>query len=156
MQRVRVNLTPYSAFCIYNVMIKSQMTHCSSILLGLSRHWVEKLECVQKKAKIICGSQKAEEWSTIADTIKRNAMMMVFKSIHYTKPEHFKDYFSRLAHNYSTRGNHSMLNLPRMKFEAGRKSFRFQGALIFNSLPSKIRNEVSILRFRNRLKNYTF
>ena len=38
MQRVRVNLTPYVAFCIYNVMIKSQMTHCSSILLGLSRH----------------------------------------------------------------------------------------------------------------------
>ena len=76
MQRVRVNLTPYVAFCIYNVMIKSQMTHCSSVLLGLSRHWVEKLECVQKKAKIICGSQKAEEWSTIADTIKRNAMMI--------------------------------------------------------------------------------
>ena len=33
--------------------------------------------------------------------------------------EHFKDYFSRLAHNYSTRGNYSMLNLPRMKSEAG-------------------------------------
>ena len=127
MQRVRVNLSPYVAFCIYNVMIKLQMTHCSSILLGLSLHWVEKLERVQKKAKILCGSQKAEEWPTIADTIKRNTMMMVFKSIHYTTPEHFNDYFSRLAHSYTTRGNHSLLNLPRVKSEAGVNVLDFRG-----------------------------
>ena len=54
------------------------MTHCSSILLGLSRDWVEKLERVQKKAKILYGSQKAKEWPTIDDTIKKNAKMMFF------------------------------------------------------------------------------
>lgn len=114
-------------------MIKSQMTHCSSILLGLSRHWVEKLERVQEKVKILCGRQKAQIWTTIFDTIKRNDMMMVYKSIHYTEPELFNDYFSRLTHSYTTRGNHSLLNLPRMRTEAGRFSFRYEGALVFNA-----------------------
>ena len=156
LQRVRVNLTPHVAFCIYNVMIKSQMTQCSAILLRLSCHWIEKLECVQDKAKIICGIQKAEEWTTIADSIKGNAMMMVFKSLYYNKPQLFNNYFSRLTHSYTTRGNRSLLNLPRVRTEAGRKSFRYQGALIFNSLPAEIRNEVSILRFKNSLKKYNF
>lgn len=156
LQRIRDNLTPHVAFCIYNVMIKSQMTHCSTILLGLSRHWVEKLERVHEKANILCGGQKAEEWTTIADTIKRNAMMMVFKSLHYTKPELFNNYFSRITHSYTTRGNRSLLNLPRMRTEAGHKSFKYQGALIFNSLPAEIRNEISFIRFKNSLKNHTF
>ena len=47
---------------------------------------------------------------------------------------------------YTTRGNRSHLNLPRMRTDAGRKSFRYQRALIFNSLP---KYEVSILRFFN-------
>ena len=81
------------------------MTQCSTILLGLSRHWIEKLERVQDKAKIICGIQKAEEWTTIADSIKGNAMMMVFKSLFYNKPQLFNNYFSRLTHSYTTRGN---------------------------------------------------
>jgi hypothetical protein len=123
-------------------MIKSQMTQCSTILLGLSRHWIEKLEPIQDKAKIICGIQKAEEWTTIADSIKGNAMMMVFKSLYYNKPQLFNNYFSRLTHSYTTRGNRSLLNLPRVRTEAGHKSFRYQGALIFNSLPTEIRNEV--------------
>ncbi len=71
----------------------------------------------------------------------------------YNKPQLFNNYFSRLTHSYTTRGNRSLLNLPRVRTEAGHKSVRYQ-ALIFNSLPAEIRNEVSILRFKNSLKNY--
>lgn len=53
--RIRVNVTPAVVFCIYNVIGKSQMTQCSSILLELSRHWVEKFERLHEKANTIFG-----------------------------------------------------------------------------------------------------
>ena len=39
-----------------------------------------------------------------------------------------------------TRNNNKLLKLPKVKLEFGKKSLRFQGAKIFNSLPIAIRD----------------
>ena len=49
----------------------------------------------------------------------------------------FKDYFETMENN--TRNNNCIIRLPAAKLEAYRKSFKFNGGKVFNSLPHKCR-----------------
>ena len=55
-----------------------------------------------------------------------------------------------------TRGNNSLLKLPKVKTESGRSMFSFQGALIFNTLHESHRNEVSLANFKRKVKSFNF
>ena len=67
-------------------------------------------------------------------------------------PSPFHDYFEQLQHEHHTRGNNANIRLPKVKTESGRKCFKFQGALIFNQLPANLKNEKSIVIFKNKIK----
>ena len=62
----------------------------------------------------------------------------------------------RFKHAKDTQGNGSRLILPKVKAEAGRKTFAFQGALIFNGLPARIRDEHYFLTLKRKIKNLSF
>ena len=64
--------------------------------------------------------------------------------------------FQHCNHKLSTRGNGSRLIIPKTNIEAGRRSFSVQGALLFNELPEKLRNEKSLIGFKNLLRDYNF
>ena len=57
----------------------------------------------------------------------RNRMcaVEVFKCLNGLAPPDFMEYFQRVKHCKSTRGNEHSLLLPRVKSEAGRKTFAF-------------------------------
>ena len=117
------------------------MTYCIPILLGISRHHVEKFQNIQDKAHNLCGGKKINKWSSVDETIKRNALLMVFGCLHCAQPEIYDSYFRRISHCKATRGNNSLLKLLHVKTESGRKSFKYQGALIYNALSADVRDE---------------
>lgn len=47
----------------------------------------------------------------------------------------FKGYFTINQHGINTCNKDLLLQLPRVKLEFGRKSFKFQGAKCYNELP---------------------
>ena len=51
--------------------------------------------------------------------------------------------------------NHSLL-LPKAKSEAGRNTFGFLGAKIFNNLPDNMKAESSIVKFKTACRDYKF
>ena len=53
------------------------------------------------------------------------------------KYEHFKEYF--ITFENATRNKGKLLRLPPLKLEAGKRSFKFMGARIFNDLPPHVR-----------------
>ena len=61
--------------------------------------------------------------------------------------------FTRVSHSQNTCGNNVNLSLPKVKTEAGRKSFAYQGTIILNKLPSDLKTEQSLLRFKNTCKS---
>ena len=61
----------------------------------------------------------------------------------------FFEYFKRIQHSSNTRGNNSLLRIEKVRSENGRKSFKVAGALTFNDLPVKIRNETSITKLKH-------
>ena len=54
---------------------------------------------------------------------------------------------------YSTRSRGILLRIERVRSENGRKSFKVAGALTFNDLPVKIRNETSITKLKHLLND---
>ena len=54
-----------------------------------------------------------------------------------------------MDHEKNTRGNQSLLKLPKSRTETGRKRFATQGALIFNSLAKDTRDEKSFAKVKN-------
>ena len=63
--------------------------------------------------------------------------MYVLMYLYEKMYEHFVNYFVPLSN--ATRNNGTLLRLPAVKLEAGKNSFKFMGAKIFNELPVNIR-----------------
>ena len=53
----------------------------------------------------------------------------------------------------NTRNNNKSVVIPKVRTEAGRKTFSFQGAKVFNNLPNNLQTETSLLRFKASSKD---
>ena len=84
------------------------------------------------------------------------AVVEVFKCLNGLAPPDFMEYFQRVKHSKATRGKEHSLLLPRVKSEAGRKTFAFQGVKISNKVPNKLKSETSILKFKSYCKDINF
>ena len=62
--------------------------------------------------------------------------------------------FKRYQHEINIRGNGSFVALPKIETETGKKSFVHQGDSIFNRIEKIIRDDISILRFKKKVKHY--
>ena len=87
---------------------------------------------------------------------KKRVSIDVFKSLNDSCPPLLRNMFERFDHGKETRGNGSRLVLPKVKTEAGRKTFAFQGALIFNGLPTDLMNEPYFINFKRKIDTLSF
>ena len=79
---------------------------------------------------------------------------MVFDCLNNNICEVFENYFERRDHKYATRNNENSVKLPKVKLEAGRKSFYFLAAKTFNSLPSEVRTLKYRTVFRKAIEEH--
>ena len=91
-------------------------------------------------------------WDSIEMTCKQRIAFDVFKILNNLAPKIFENQFQVMDHEKNTRGNQSLLKLPKSRTESGRKRFAIQWALIFNDLAKDIRDEKSLLRFKSKLR----
>ena len=80
----------------------------------------------------------------------------VFKCLNGVSSPECEKYFICLYHCKGTcRNDHSLL-LPKVKSEAGRRTFAFLDARTLNKLPSNMKNESSIVKFKTACKYFNF
>ena len=91
---------------------------------------------------------------TIFNQKKFKAGILIFKCLQGTTIPNFASYAERVSHNYGTRGNKATLRVPRVRTEAAKKSFWFQGPSCYNELPVEIRSLESFVVFKHRLKEH--
>ena len=84
---------------------------------------------------------------------KIHKCVLVFKCLHNLVPPYLSNYFIRNynVHGYNTRRK-ADLHLPKPKLSLGKRTFRFSGTALFNSLPCKIQQAVSLSSFKNLVK----
>ena len=84
----------------------------------------------------------------------RQSCQLVYDCLQDNVCTPFKGYFTKIEHNINTRNNGCSLKLPKAKLEFGRRSFAFQGALVYNTLPRHLRNLNSRFLFKSNLKEF--
>ena len=141
-----------SALKIYKAMILPIMTYCPFVTFGtIPQNLSSRIEQIESRAcRIIGGNPQVP--SSISVQKKRIATY-VRKCIENDVCENFENYFEIHQTNFNTRNNNAMVKIPKVKLESARKSFSFQGAVIYNGLPKEIRTERDFTKFKSMLKS---
>ena len=94
-------------------------------------------------------------WPNLEARRKYQTCLQVFKCINGLAPAYLLNQFtfSREFHSHDTRYK-DLIHLPVAKTSKFQSSFKYHGAKEWNSLPSSIRNELSLPSFKMKLKNY--
>ena len=112
------------------------------------------IESIERRSqKVIGGNYQVQ---TVERFIKRQSCQLVFDCLQDNVCTPFKGYFPKIEHNIRNRfrNNGCSLKLPKAKLEFGRRSFAFQGALVYNTLPRHLRNLNSRFLFKSNLKEF--
>ena len=157
LSRIRQNINPSTAETIYKMMILPVMLYCNNVYLNLSITNQQKFERIQNLAlRIINGQQRSVKLPNVNEIRKINCAREVFKCLNDIAPMAFHNYFTRVSHSKCTRGNNKNIAIPKIRTEAGKKTFAYQGAIIFNKLSSDLKTEQSLLRFKHNCNNFNF
>ena len=147
---IRHNISPCVAETIYKVMILPQMLYCSNIMLGMSNTHKSQFKRIRNRVlAIINGNSQRVKLPTVNHARNKKCLVEVFKC-HGLVPRLFEEYFKKIQHQKETRGNNINLLLPKVRTEAGRKSFLFQGSKIYNKLPDALKGEKSVMAFKRQ------
>ena len=157
LSRMRRSLTRAAAETIYKAIILPTILYCSNSVLKVSDTIENRLEHLQERAirtiyKKTDMSNKECDLMSITNRKKLKAACLIFQCLQGTSITDFNTHINQMNHRYQTRNNNISLRLPRVKTEAARKSFWFQGPFCFNELPLEIRQSKSFLLFKSKLK----
>ena len=119
-------------------MIQPVFTYCGTLCLCWSRSRKSRIESIERRSqKVIGGNYQLQ---TVENLIKRQSSHLVLDCLQDSVCIPFKGYFTKIEHNINTKNNWCSLKLPKAKLEFRRRSFAFQGALAYNTLPRHLRN----------------
>ena len=145
---VRSTVTTHVAESIFKMMIKPILFYCHPLLLGSDDmvNWFQKIQ--DRSFKIVYEKKSIDKSISIQSACNRLSILDVWKCLYGTAPKTYKNYFKRIEYNINTQNNKKNIVLPKVKTESGRKSLMFQGAKLFNLLPTDLKEESSITKFR--------
>ena len=148
LKRVRPYLTIEAALTIYTSMLVPLFTYCSILNGNPSRTYEKKIENMEDRAYKTIYKQKRDQRSkfrTVKELVKKRLCLQVYKCLKGNTCDNFKNYFEIMMNK--TRNNNCIIRLEKVKLECCRKSFFFNGAREFNSLPINIRSAGSENQF---------
>ena len=136
-------------------MILPVMLCCSNVYVGMPQSKKQRFEEFNDRAMhIINGKRKSEvKFPRVSHLRNRQCALEVFKCLNGVAPKAFENYFTRHNHKVNTRKNNRSVIIPKVRTETGRKTFSFQRAKIFNSLPNSLQTKKSFLRFKATSKD---
>ena len=94
-------------------------------------------------------------WLNLASRRKMHQRILVFKCLNNLVPKYLMQYFTRNAdlHDHATRRSND-LHPPKPKCNMGKRTFKYAGAIYFNSLPNYVKSAISVNSFKNMLTAY--
>ena len=162
--RIRSCLTLKAAKCVYNTLIDPILSYTDTAWGELSVGSSKSLQRLQNRAaRIILKRDSSRDtfnvlgWADLETNRKIHKCVLVYKCLHNLVPQYLSNYFIRnyKVHGYNTRRK-ADLHLPKPKLSLGKRTFRFSGSALFNSLPLKIQQAASLSSFKNLVKAHFF
>ena len=142
-----------TATTIYNTMITPLITFNSIINMNFTTTQLKKLTSLDRRASNIT---RNTELPNLRDKILRNGCLIVRKCVDKNVCYNFLEYFKTVNHDRTTRNNHHMIQIPKVRLNVAKNGFFYMGALTYNKLPLSARKERSFVKFKDFLKTFSF
>ena len=150
---------------IYKCFIKSNFNYCPLVWHFCSKQNTEKMEKLQFRALKFVYNDFNSSYKDLLDRINMPTLYIgrikqiateVFKCLNNISPKYIQELVSkRSTDHYSFRYVNS-IDIPRVNTATyGKKSFRFEAAQVWNSLPNELRSATDIDVFRELIKTWS-
>ena len=94
------------------------------------------------------------DWKRLVTQRQIQEAVMVYKSLHGLAPNYLSSLFNQRNISYNLRDNENKLVIPLPRTNFLKNSFRYYGAVIWNSLPLELQQPETINSFRRRCHNF--
>ena len=166
--RIRKYLDRNSTEKLVHAFVSSRLDSNNSILYGLPKSELSKLQRIQNAAaRLVTLSKKREHitpvlkdlhWLPVESRIIYKLMLLTFKALNNQAPKYLCELISIKKSSRSLRSNTSIV-LHRKKANTvtyGQRSFHHAAPELWNQLPSHVKNATSLQQFKSLLKAHLF
>ena len=166
LKRVRQFIDTSTAQTIYGALIQPYFDYCSSVWDGLNVTLNDKLQKLQNRAaRVIAKSRYYASssnlfsklgWDNLLTRRKKQKAILMFKIINELTPLYLRELFEYRSTGYNLRKSENTLFVPKPRTNYGKRSFSYNGAVLWNELPQNIRAICSLSRFKREIHNLSF
>ena len=150
-----------TAILLYRALIELYFDYCCPVWDGLSNELADKLQKVQNRAiRVITKSDYYSSaaalrsklgWDNLCTRRKKQKLKLMFKTLNDQSPEYLKGLFKPFSTDYGLKNSNNKLFLPKPRTDFLKRSFCYNGAHLWNRLPSNVRAIRSFTNFRNEI-----
>ena len=98
---------------------------------------------------------KAINWLSVDQKVQQSLNVTVFKYVNNACPYYMKEVFEYASQGrISSRNNYARLKVPFRKTTMGQKSLSYIGPSVWNKLPSSMKRNISLDKFKHDVKKY--
>ena len=152
---------------LFNALVLPHLNYCSNIWSSTNQKYTNILERLQRKAaKTILNKPKKTptmeiykqiHWLPTQQRWKVNRCTTVHQIIHKQVPDYLHDHFTltKDTHTYKTRSAHNnKIKIPKYRTSTGQKSFKYQGAVDYNNIPTHLYNQTNHKLFKKKITQH--
>ena len=166
--KIRKYLTQDSAQILIHAFISSKLDYCNSLLYGIPKYLVCRLQRVQNTAaRIVTLTRKYDSitpimfklhWLPVHSRIIFKLLLLVYKALNGKAPSYISSLLSHRKCSRSLRSSgQELLTVPMSKLNTyGDRALSIAAPRQWNNLPLSIRKSPSIAIFKRHLKTYLF
>ncbi len=165
--RIRKCLSYDALQTIIHSLISSRLDYCNSLLAGVPKCLLQKVQYVQNSAaRLLSGTRKYDHitpilkslhWLPVECRIDFKILLLTYKGLHGKAPKYLSDLLVFREARKSRSTDLNLLFVPRTKrVTFGDRAFSVYAPRLWNTLPLSIRNVESIDDFKSQVKTYLF
>ena len=163
-------MTENATKTLVNALVTPKLDYCNSLLVGLPKYLVNKLQRSQNAAARLIKRRskrshitpvlKELHWLPIRSRIMFKILLLIFKALNGLAPVYLRNMLHRYTPAQTLRSNELLsgtLVVPRFKkLKHGGRAFSSVAPALWNSIPRNIRTAETISAFKSKLKTYLF